>query len=63
MLLGRIGVALVAPAQTVVVNDAGLQVDPNDTAAITAAMQQLLDNADLRQKLSEAGQKQAAKFT
>lgn len=46
-----------------VVGDAGLQVNPTDTAAITAAMQQLLDNADLRQKLSVAGKKQAAKFT
>jgi glycosyltransferase involved in cell wall biosynthesis len=46
-----------------VVGEAGLLVDPQDVDAMAKAMAHLLKNGDLRQKLSAAGLKQAAKFT
>ncbi|RME69436.1 MAG: glycosyltransferase family 1 protein, partial [Chloroflexi bacterium] len=46
-----------------VVGEAGLLVDPLDVGAIAGAMAQVLTTPELRQKLSEAGQRRAAQFT
>lgn len=46
-----------------VVGQAGLLVDPLAVDDITAAITRLLDDADLRQQLSAAGLRQAARFT
>jgi glycosyltransferase involved in cell wall biosynthesis len=46
-----------------VIGDAGLLIPPTDTAALSAAMDQLLDNADLRADLTQRGLAQAQKFS
>lgn len=46
-----------------VVADAGLQVNPFDENAITAALVRVLDNPDLRHDLSVKGLQRAAKFS
>lgn len=45
------------------VGDAGLLVDPQDTAGISAAMQLLVEDDRLRENLVQKGKQQAAKFT
>jgi glycosyltransferase involved in cell wall biosynthesis len=45
-----------------VVGDAGLLVDPFDTAAISAALGRLIDDEDLRRTLRERGLARAARF-
>jgi alpha-1,3-rhamnosyl/mannosyltransferase len=45
-----------------VVGDAGLLVNPDDEAALTAAMTRLATDSDLRRRLSLAGQERAARF-
>jgi glycosyltransferase involved in cell wall biosynthesis len=45
-----------------VVGDAALKVDPFDVSAITAAMDQLIKNSELRQELSVKGQARAKMF-
>ncbi len=46
-----------------VIGEAGLLVDPLDTAALSAAIRQVLTNADLRADLSQRGLAQAQKFS
>jgi glycosyltransferase involved in cell wall biosynthesis len=46
-----------------VAGDAALYFDPEDTNAMAAAIQRLLDDEALRRRLKEAGPKQAAKFS
>jgi glycosyltransferase involved in cell wall biosynthesis len=46
-----------------IVGEAALLVDPHDTESITAAMERLADDAELRRGLTEAGQKRAAHFS
>ena len=46
-----------------VVGDAGLTIDPTDTAAIAAALTQLLDDGDAAAALGRAGRARAATFT
>ena len=46
-----------------IVGSAGLLIDPNDTAAITKAIIRVSSDVKLRNKLTEAGLKQAMKFT
>jgi len=43
--------------------EAGLLVPPGDPAAFAAAVQQVLENADLRRRLSDAGRNRAAQFS
>jgi glycosyltransferase involved in cell wall biosynthesis len=45
-----------------VAGDAALYFDPSDTGAITAAIERLLDDGELRDRLREAGRAQAKKF-
>lgn len=45
------------------VGEAGLLVDPGDTAAISAAMQRYSSDANLRDSMIRRGKQQAAKFT
>ena len=45
-----------------VVGDAGLQVDPFDVSAIAGAIDQLINNPELRKELSVKGQKRAELF-
>jgi glycosyltransferase involved in cell wall biosynthesis len=45
-----------------VVGDAALKVDPFDVSAITAAMDQLINNPELREELSVKGQARAKMF-
>ena len=46
-----------------VVGDAGIMVDPLDTDAIAAGLRQLVENAELRARLSGAGIERAKRFT
>jgi glycosyltransferase involved in cell wall biosynthesis len=46
-----------------VAGDAALLVDPNDVEALASAMAQVLNDHDLRQAMSAAGVRQAAKFS
>ena len=46
-----------------VVGDAGMLVPPNNETALVRAIQQALDDDSLRQRLQEAGPRQAANFT
>jgi glycosyltransferase involved in cell wall biosynthesis len=46
-----------------VVGDAGLLVDPTDTAALSQAMHRTLSDADLRTNLSQRSLTQAHKFS
>lgn len=46
-----------------VVGDAAVSVDPHDERAIAQALEQLLCDADLRRRLSEAGLRRAAQFS
>ena len=46
-----------------VAGDAALLVDPLDTAAITGAMERLVEDAELRQELILRGRRRAAHFT
>ncbi len=46
-----------------VVGDAGLLVDPYDVDELARAMERLLDDAALRERLIEAGRRRAATFT
>ncbi|HIQ04823.1 MAG TPA: glycosyltransferase family 1 protein, partial [Anaerolineae bacterium] len=46
-----------------VVGDAGLLVDPNDTAGLAVAMWRVLSDADLHSQLREKGLKRAASFS
>ncbi|MGB1286014.1 MAG: glycosyltransferase family 4 protein [Aggregatilineales bacterium] len=45
------------------VGDAGILVNPEDVSAISAAMQQLIENPELSTTLREAGKHQAQQFT
>jgi glycosyltransferase involved in cell wall biosynthesis len=45
-----------------VVGDAALQVDPFDVSAIAGAMDQLINNSELRAELSVKGQERAKIF-
>jgi len=45
------------------VGEAGLLVDPRDTAAISAAMQRYNSDSDLRESMIRKGKRQAAAFT
>jgi glycosyltransferase involved in cell wall biosynthesis len=46
-----------------VVGDAGLLIDPTDTAALSQALRQVLGNAELRRDLKQRGLLQAQKFS
>lgn len=46
-----------------VVGDAGILIDPEDIEELSDAMEQMMDNEELREKLKKAGQKRAEKFT
>jgi glycosyltransferase involved in cell wall biosynthesis len=46
-----------------VAGDAALYFDPTDTGAITAAIERLLEDAKLRERLRAAGRQQASKFS
>lgn len=46
-----------------VVGDVGILIDPEDIEELSDAMEQMMDNEELREKLKKAGQKRAAKFT
>lgn len=46
-----------------VMDEAGLLVDPTDTAAIADAMQRVLEDSRLRSRLAAGGPKQAGRFT
>ncbi len=46
-----------------VVADAGLLVDPHDPAAISAAMQAVLEDRTLADRLNQAGRRRAAEFS
>ena len=46
-----------------VAGEAALLVEPRDVTAISAALQKLVDDGDLRAKLAEAGHTRAAGFT
>lgn len=46
-----------------IVEDAAITVDPRDATAMTAAIEVILGNEQLRHNLSDLGRKQAAKFT
>ena len=46
-----------------VVGDAAVCVDPNNVEQLAQAMARVLDDADLRRRLSKAGEEQAAKFS
>jgi glycosyltransferase involved in cell wall biosynthesis len=46
-----------------VVGDAGLLIDPEDTAAMAGAMASVLQDSSLRRRLAEAGRARAACFT
>lgn len=63
MRLGCPVVAADAAALPEVCGGAALLVDPLSTAAITAALQQVLNEAPLRQRLREAGHRRSAPLT
>jgi glycosyltransferase involved in cell wall biosynthesis len=63
MACGTPVVASTASSVPEVVGDAGLLVDPEDTAAWTSALTRALDDATLRADLRQAGFEQAAQFT
>ena len=63
MACGTPVVASTASSVPEAVGDAGLQVDPHDSAAWTAALARALDDAELRAHLREAGLARAATFT
>ena len=63
MASGTPVVASTASSVPEVVGTAGLLVSPRDVAAWTAALGQLLEDRDLRQRLRQAGFAQAARFT
>lgn len=46
-----------------VVGQAGMMVEPTDVAALTAALQRVLDDAGLREEMRAAGQARAARFS
>ena len=46
-----------------VVGDAGLLVDPEDETALTGALEQLMIDGRLRDRLSQRGRRRAARFT
>lgn len=46
-----------------VVGEAGLLIEPTDTAALSQALQRVLNEPDLRRTLSQKGQAQAHKFS
>ncbi len=46
-----------------VVGEAGLQVDPLDVAGLTAGMERLLSDEELRHELAARGRRQAARFS
>lgn len=46
-----------------VVGEAALQVNPTDVAGLAAAMQRVIEDRALRQRLAQAGPAQAARFT
>ena len=46
-----------------VVGDAGIMVNPTDTDAIAAGLRQLVENTELRGKLSGAGIERSKQFT
>jgi alpha-1,3-rhamnosyl/mannosyltransferase len=46
-----------------VVGEAGVLVDPTDTAAMADAMQRVLEDERLQSRLSKAGPEQARSFT
>jgi len=46
-----------------VAGDAALQIDPEDTDALTGALQQLIGDSDLRSRLVLAGKERVARFT
>jgi glycosyltransferase involved in cell wall biosynthesis len=46
-----------------VVGDAGIRVDPHDVAALAEAMEAVLTNPDLAQRLAASGAERAARFT
>jgi glycosyltransferase involved in cell wall biosynthesis len=46
-----------------VAGEAALYFDPNDAAAITASLTRLLEDAELRRRLSEAGRERARRFS
>ena len=46
-----------------VVGDAGILVDPEDVAALAAAIERVLDDASLRRRMGDSGAARAAQFT
>lgn len=46
-----------------VVGDAGLLIDPHDVDELTVAMWRVLNDGDLRQEMTEKGERQAARFS
>jgi glycosyltransferase involved in cell wall biosynthesis len=46
-----------------VVGQAGMMVEPTDVAALTAALQRVLDDVGLREEMRAAGQARAARFS
>ena len=51
------------PKVTTIAGDAALKFDPSDTAAIQAAMARIATDDGLRRDLTEAGPRQAAKYS
>jgi alpha-1,3-rhamnosyl/mannosyltransferase len=46
-----------------VVGDAGLLIDPEDHAALAAAMEHVLTDPEARRRMADAGVRQAARFS
>ena len=63
MLCGTPVIASNSSSLPELVGDAGLLVDPQDTAAISAAMRRYSDDSSLRDSMIQKGKQQAASFT
>ncbi len=63
MAVGTPVVASTASCLPEVLGDGALLVDPEDTAAFSAAVESLLSDASVRARMVEAGRRRAAEFT